>query len=156
MLRLGPTLVATAVMPKMVLADNQPNVLASLSRQTFETYVNTSFEAVADNGESTWLTLTSVDDLTSQTAEMNVAVWGALPVPPRLAPPRLDVFALNFYGPPGSLTQATYTITHATLGTFPLLLVPAGYSSYAAIINRLVGPQIVMKNGKTTQETLKK
>jgi hypothetical protein len=43
----------------------------------------------------------------------------------RAAPPGYEQYAAYFHGPASqALSQGTYTVTHATLGTFPLFVVP--------------------------------
>jgi hypothetical protein len=139
LLQFAPVMLAAAIIPKRLLADTQSASFADLSQESFGGCVNTSFEAVDRGGKSIWVTLTSVEDLTSQIAELNRSAWQALPLRAAGQPPRLNVFALHFYGPPGSLAQGTYTMNHATLGSFAIFLVPDGYSSYTAIVNRLLG-----------------
>lgn len=157
LLRLGSTLAATGVLPARLLADNQSRGFAELSRESFEGCVNTPFEAVDGNGKSTWLTLMSVQDLTNQTAELNRSAWEALPVPASEAPPHLSVFTVRLYGPPDSLKQGTYTMNQTTLGTFPLFVVPDGYSAYTAIVNRLVDWQPpVQGDSKLGQRVVRK
>lgn len=139
LLQFAPVVLAAGIIPKRLLAETQEASFAELSQESFGACVNTAFEAVDRGGKSIWVTLTSVDDLTAQVAELNRSAWQSLPVRATGAPPRLNVFALHFYGPPQSLAQGTYTMNHATLGSFSIFLVPDGFSSYTAIINRLVG-----------------
>ncbi|HKE29224.1 MAG TPA: hypothetical protein VKB88_43030 [Bryobacteraceae bacterium] len=141
LLRMGPVLIAAASVPVPIWADSGTDTLARLSRSSFEPCVNSSFETVDSRGSRSWFTLTSVVDATNLQSEANRSAWAVLPKRPAVAPPNLDCFLLTFYGPPG-LTQDTYTLTHTSLGTFPLLLVPGETSSYVAVINRLVGRQL--------------
>jgi hypothetical protein len=56
--------------------------------------------------------------------------------------PGLDAFSLVFRAPRSvSLAQDTYTVKHAILGTFALMLVPVGreHVHYEAVFNRLRG-----------------
>lgn len=140
LLQLAPVLAAAGVIPKRLLADSPSASFAELSQASFGGCVNTAFEAVDAGAKSIWVTLTSVEDQTAQVAESNRSAWSALPRRASGEPPRLDAFALHYYGPPGSLAQGTYTMNHATLGSFAMFLVPQGYSSYIAIVNRLIGP----------------
>lgn len=151
LLQFAPILAVTGAIPKRLLAETASPDFAALSQESFSGCVNTPFEAVDPKGKSTWLTLTSVEDLTSQIAELNRSAWAALPQRLPAEPPRLNVYALHFYGPPGSLTQGTYTMNNATVGSMPIFLVPDGYSSYMAVINRLVG----WRPGPPRTETLK-
>jgi hypothetical protein len=101
--------------------------------------LNSSFEVQSASGKRAWLVLTSVEDL-NKTPTRDAAVLGA-PAPQRFnATPRTDTFALHFYCAGDSLVQDTYTVSHATLGKFDLLIVPLGVSTYVAVFNRLVGP----------------
>lgn len=139
LLQMAPMLAAAGIIPKRLLAETPSTGFPELSQESFGGYANTPFEAVDRSGKSIWVTLTSVEDQTTQIAELNRSAWAALPVRTGGEPPHFDVFALHFYGPPGSLAQGTYTMNHATLGSFPIFLVPNGYSSYTAIVNRLIG-----------------
>lgn len=140
LLRMGPVLIAAASVPVPLLAGSESDLLARLSRASFEPWVNTSFEGADSRGRRSWFTLTSVEDRSTGQARANRAAWAAMSRKPAMAPPGMNCFELTFYGPPG-LPQDTYTLIHPVLGTFPLLLVPGETSLYIALINRLVGQQ---------------
>jgi hypothetical protein len=111
---------------------------ASLTRADFEAAVNSGFEVLSASGDRNFLVLTKVEspNQAETVSEANFAVR----LPRRNRPtPRTESFALNFYGSGPKLPQDTYTLTHASLGTFNLFIVPSG-NSYVAVFNRLVGP----------------
>jgi hypothetical protein len=91
------------------------------SKATFLAYVNSIFQIQAASGAVS-ATLVSVTDMPS--------------------PPDGECFSLLFSGGSTALTQDTYVVTHSALGTFQLLLVPAGVDrhgtpQYVATLNRL-------------------
>jgi hypothetical protein len=100
--------------------------LSTYTRSTFSSYLNSIFRLYT--GYSTIdVALVEVKDLTPGA---NTAQTGA------------ECFSLLFRGGNVALRQNTYKIEHASLGTFPLFLVPAGpddngAQSFVAIINRL-------------------
>lgn len=51
---------------------------------------------------------------------------------------RTDAFSLLFRSATVALGQATYGVEHATLGSFSLLLVPAGARDVAGVVNHLL------------------
>ena len=153
LLQLAPMLAAAGIIPKRLLADAPAASFPELSQESFGACANTPFEAVDGSGKSIWVTLTSVEDMTTQIAELNRSAWAALPVRVPGEPPRFDVFAVHFYGPPGSLAQGTYTMNHATLGSFPMFIVPDRYSSYTAIVNRLIGQRPEPPHRTVTSKT---
>ena len=110
---------------------------ASLTRAGFEGVLNSSFEFRSASGDRNFLILTGVEDFqyAAPVSEANFAVR-----PPRRHSivPRTETFALNFFGTGTNLLQGTYTVSHASLGTFDLFIVPSG-NSYCAVFNRLVG-----------------
>jgi hypothetical protein len=111
---------------------------ASLTRADFEAVINSSFELRSASGDRNYLVLASIKDLsgTPTGPEPNFVVR---PPRQRVPSPRTEAFALKFFGTGPKLPQATYSVTHGTLGTFELFVVPSGDSSYMAVFNRLVG-----------------
>jgi len=99
----------------------QSDPLGNYSKATFTSYLNSIFQLQTVAGIVA-VTLTQVDDMP--------------------APKGGECFALLFRGGSRALPQNTYTITHPSLGTFALLLVPSGSNQngaqgYLATINRL-------------------
>jgi hypothetical protein len=112
---------------------------AYLTRANFEAVVNSSFEVHSASGQSSFLVLTSVENLTNA-QDPSIANFA---VPPRRAVsgPNTDAFALRFYAAGATLGQGTYGVKHETLGAFDLFIVPSGTSGYVAVFNRLMGPR---------------
>jgi len=113
--------------------------LANYTKATFISYLNSVFQLHTVSGIVA-VTLLKVDDMT----------------PPKGG----ECFSLLFRGGSRALGQDTYTIDHAALGTFKLLLVPAGTDSngaqgYLATINRLtyVEAQAPAPGGKPAKRT---
>jgi uncharacterized protein DUF6916 len=104
--------------------DTQPvqaDVLGSYSKAAFKSYLGSIFELHTTAG-IVEVTLTRVDDLP--------------------APKGGECFSLLFRGGNRAQKQDTYTLVHASMGTFQLLLVPGGADangaqSYVATLNRL-------------------
>src|SRR6266481_2384007 len=101
--------------------DVQNDPLANYTKATFVSYLNSVFQLHTVSGVVA-VTLLKVDDMA--------------------APSGGECFSLLFRGGSRDLGQDTYTIDHASLGTFKLLLVPVGTDSngaqgYLATINRL-------------------
>jgi len=99
----------------------QSDPLALYSKATFKTYLNSIFQLHTFAGILP-VTLTEISDLP--------------------APKNGECFSLLFRGGSQPLRQETYTLVHPSLGTFQLLLVPAGTDEngaqgYLATINRL-------------------
>jgi len=99
----------------------QSDPLGNYSKATFKSYLNSIFQLHTVAGIVA-VTLLQVDDMP--------------------APKGGECFSLFFRGGSRALPQNTYTITHASLGTFALLLVPSGSDQngaqgYLATINRL-------------------
>jgi hypothetical protein len=95
--------------------------LAAYSKSAFASYLNSVFQIHTADG-TVDVNLVRIDDLPSR--------------------PNGECFSLIFRGGSEALKQDTYELDHAALGTFQLLLVPAGTSEngaqqYAATINRL-------------------
>jgi len=99
----------------------QTDPLGNYSKAAFTSYLNSIFQLQTSFGIVA-VTLTKVDDMPS-------AKGG-------------ECFTLQFRGGSRALPQDTYMITHPSLGTFALLLVPSGSDqngaqSYLATLNRL-------------------
>jgi hypothetical protein len=120
-------------------SDFQNDPLANYTKATFISYLNSVFQLHTVSGVVA-VTLLRVDD-------MAPAKGG-------------ECFSLLFRGGSRALGQDTYTIDHAALGTFKLLLVPAGTDDngaqgYLATINRLtyVEAQAPAPGGKPAKRT---
>jgi len=99
----------------------QSDPLGNYSKASFTSYLNSIFQLQTSFGVVA-ATLTKVDDMP--------------------APRGGECFTLLFRGGSRALAQDTYMITHPALGTFALLLVPAGADAngaqgYLATLNRL-------------------
>ncbi len=99
----------------------QSDPLGNYSKATFTSYVNSIFQLQTVAGIVA-VTLTQIDDMP--------------------APKGGECFSLLFRGGSRAFPQDTYTITHPSLGTFALMLVPSGSDQngaqgYLATINRL-------------------
>ena len=99
----------------------QTDPLGNYSKAAFTSYLNSIFQLQTSFGIVA-ATLTKIDDMP--------------------APKGGECFTLLFRGGSRALPQNTYMITHPALGTFALLLVPAGTDAngaqgYIATLNRL-------------------
>jgi len=99
----------------------QTDPLGNYSKASFASYLNSIFQVQTSFGIVA-VTLAKVDDMP--------------------APKGGECFTLQFRGGSRALPQDTYMITHPSLGTFALLLVPSGSDqngaqSYLATLNRL-------------------
>jgi hypothetical protein len=99
----------------------QADVLGNYSKATFKSYLGSIFQ-LHTSGGIVEVTLAGVDDLP--------------------APKGGECFSLLFRGGSRAEKQDTYTLVHASMGTFQLLLVPGGADvhgaqSYVATLNRL-------------------
>ena len=99
----------------------QADSLGSYSKETFRNLLNSIFQLHTTSG-IVEVALVSVEDLPG--------------------PKGGECFALLFRGGSRAEQQDTYTLVHGSLGTFQLLLVPAGADqngaqSYLATLNRL-------------------
>jgi len=99
----------------------QSDPLGNYSKASFKSYLNSIFQ-LQTSGGVVQVALTQIDDMP--------------------APKGGECFTLLFRGESRLLPQDTYMITHPALGTFALLLVPAGTDAngaqgYLATINRL-------------------
>jgi hypothetical protein len=104
---------------KYLIDEDDP--LANYSKATFVSYLNSVFQIQTASGNVA-VTLTSVDDMP--------------------APSGGECFSLLFAGGSQARPQNTYVVTHPSLGTFQLFLVPAGTDENGAqksvaTINRL-------------------
>ncbi|HXM47815.1 MAG TPA: hypothetical protein VN956_08090 [Pyrinomonadaceae bacterium] len=101
--------------------ETQNDPLANYTKATFLSYLNSVFELHTTTGVVE-VTLLQVDDMA--------------------APKGGECFTLLFRGGSRAQRQDSYTLVHPSLGTFQLLLVPAGTDEYGAqgylaTINRL-------------------
>src|SRR5262252_8473306 len=85
------------------LFDDDP--LANYTKSTFVSYLNSVFQIQTASG-NVEVTLTAINDMP--------------------APQGGECFSLVFVGGSEERSQNTYTVTHPSLGTFSLFLVPAG------------------------------
>jgi hypothetical protein len=116
-----------------------PDPQVSWSEASFLACVGTEFATQQSPDQKVWLLLTGVTDM-SAPAQINPATM-AVPPPITAPAPQVECFALSFSASLAQpLTQNTYSMDHATLGQFPLFIVPGqpGGQTYFAIVNRLV------------------
>jgi hypothetical protein len=99
--------------------------LAEVNAATFEAWIGSPFQVTLNRKPMGKLTLVSVTTLEPPTAS-------ALSARAAAASPAVSSFALKFSKTGAPLTQASYTLEHEWLGTFPLLLVPSGLRSAPA------------------------
>jgi hypothetical protein len=107
------------------------------SEASFQQVVGTEFAVQQTPDQKVWLQLTSVTDMSTPVTvdTRNMAV----PPPVTAPPPPVECFVLSFRASLAQpLTQGTYAMDHATLGQFPLFVVPAqDGQTYYAVVNRL-------------------
>jgi hypothetical protein len=109
---------------------NRTDLLAYYGKSAFNACLNTNFQISLGASLVGKMTLDKIEELVPVARQRAAALEGK------------ECFALWFRGSRNtSLRQNTYTFEHATLGTFEMLLVPAGAdnggSYYQATINRL-------------------
>jgi hypothetical protein len=137
--QMGQACLAVAAVPEVFAADasveSGNRSLAALSREHFTPHVGSSF-GVRREDSTSWIRLVAVEDYSAPEPD-----YSKTPPQfrPKVAPPKLDGFVLRFLGPGAGLTQNTYTVEHASLGTFSLFLTQAGENEYTAVFNRIVG-----------------
>lgn len=136
------SLLATTVLPAALASQKDQTfnsdglaLLDSLSRQTFEPYIGERFQ-VSDANVS--LVLLSVTAAPGPSEGAKLHMVGRVPKPSQQA---LTGFSLRFQGSGTPLKQGTYKLKNASLGTFPLFLVPSGPGvsplRYTAVFNLL-------------------
>jgi hypothetical protein len=117
-------------------------ILGNLSLRDFEWLIGERFSislAGRSLGKLTLIAATAADPVKpSHTGRM--AGEAAHPAPGRA----LTIFSLRFQGAGGTLSQETYTMQQAGIGTFPLFIVPEGPGgssrpTYLAIFTRFAG-----------------
>ena len=114
------TLFAVTPVRNLVVAQ-EPDPLANYSKATFKSYLKSIF-ALQTSAGVVELTLVTIRDMP--------------------APPGGECFTLLFRGGAQSLGQGIYKMSHPSLGTFQLFIVPVGTDKfgaqgYLATINRL-------------------
>src|ERR1044071_1787082 len=122
--RLGHALAAAALLPRRVLGssagarfgDTEANRLFRLSRETFLPLVNSQFAVRSGSETLAWLTLLSVEDI--HLALPSFIVPMAVPPLSSAPPPKLDTFALRFWGTAANLPSATYIFEGGALEPF--------------------------------------
>jgi hypothetical protein len=109
-----------------------------VSRSAFENLIGSSFKVTDKSGNSVWLRLIAVSEL-PEIAPMNV---GLMSVAPKhsFSAPTTSGYILNLSAGGTSLTQDTYTFENASMGRFPMFIVPAGPGQYTALFNLLDAP----------------
>ena len=119
------------------------------SKATFQSYLNSDFRIYAHGHSETWLRLVLVEDF---------------PTRETLTAPN-ECFRLLFSGAADSvLSQGTYSLDHAALGSFALFIVPGkpldGKVHYEAVFNRRfssdVGPTAVPNAKQPVKKTTAK
>ncbi len=117
-----------AVSGFLVPAASMDDPLTYYTKSTFEAYLNSKFKLRQGDGSSSTVTLIKVVDGAPAPSTDAVQVGNS------------ECFTLVF-SLGKRLPQATYTVDHAALGTFKLLLVPSGMPGATpqldAVINRL-------------------
>lgn len=125
----GVTLKSTTLAAVHRSSEPESSMLASsldhYNKSTFEAYVNSDFRIYAHGHSETWLRLVLVEDF---------------PTRETLTGPN-ECFRLLFSGAADSvLSQGTYSLDHAALGSFALFIVPGkpldGKVHYEAVFNR--------------------
>lgn len=104
-----------------------PSVFDGVSPQTFERWIGGNFRLSLRNRQLGSAVLIAVKSINAP-ATLDDAATGRMVgrVPRRSPGPAITSFSLRFRKAGVPLPQDTYTIDHDWLGTFPLLLVPAG------------------------------
>jgi hypothetical protein len=105
-----------------------------VSMQTFVPLIGEKFAVTADNRSLGSMTLLAVTDLPtapnpavkSNAALPKIARPNAVGLAPRPSFQIVTAFSLQFQGPGAAHPQGTYTISNASIGSMPLLLVPSG------------------------------
>lgn len=101
------------------------NATPTLNMAAFKAHLNTVFTVSNKKGDVSNITLASVYD------------WGR-----RRKNRTKECFSLIFSDSTRPLTQDTYSVTHPSLGSFSMLLVPSGRNrrarKYEAVFNRLI------------------
>ena len=129
-LKAGTVISLSAAVPKIVSGKLPPapadpaDELSHLSLEQFRKHVGSTFR-ISSRSRSATVELVTVDDGENRRAQRGGSC-----------------FTLLFRDPSSSeLPQDLYTLRHGTLGTFPLLLVPAGRgpsgTGLEGVINRL-------------------
>jgi hypothetical protein len=132
-IRLGQAWLAAAALPRQVFGSDVQGPPASMSKASFEALIGTTFMANERPIAPTWLTLTSVEDLSIPSTPIRI---GAATFK---TPVATEAFALQFYGVGAPLTSDSHDFQHPTLGQVSLFVTPAG-SQYIAVFNHLKGP----------------
>jgi hypothetical protein len=123
---------------------------AAWTQAAFQQCLGTEFALQQTPDQKVWLLLTAVADMSG--VQVVKPVTMAVPAPkPQSPAPDLDCFILSFRASLAQpLTQNTYQLDHATLGQFPLFIVPAGQDPqlYYAVVNRLQAAPYKIHPGK--------
>jgi hypothetical protein len=119
-----------------------PSVFDGVAPQTFERWIGGNFRLSLRNRQLGSAVLVSVKNINAPAALDDSAAGRMVGrIPKRSVGPAITSFSLRFRKAGVPLPQDTYTIDHDWLGTFPLLLVPAGTSggqpTYTATFNVL-------------------
>lgn len=126
-IRMGSACLVAGIPIRALAADQpSPDPLLSMNRASFLPLLGSSFTVTTEEGKTAWLTLIAAND-------MSLARGGA-------AVPVVDTFELRFYGAGEPLGQGSYEFAHAEFAKISLFIVPAGQSTYSAIISHLKSP----------------
>jgi hypothetical protein len=113
-------------------------VLDDISEETFAPLIGESFAVSQGNRRLEPLTLLSVTSAAKPNPPSTLSKARNTLKPPEQT---VNCFSLRFKSSGESLTQGTYTLTNASLGSFPLFIVPGSREtsphSYTATFNRL-------------------
>ena len=127
--RLGQVCLVAAAAPVKVFGlsfDAGDDPFLALSSDTFAMYLGTRFVTSGPSGNPASLVLSAVQRIPAANPDQST--------------PRVETFALKFYGVGELLPQDTYTFEHESLRRLSLFVVPSGTGTYTAIINRLKDP----------------
>ena len=121
---------------------DQLSILNRVSPLTFKPFIGEAFDATLAGEFKDRLILLAVnqpDPGKQETKVAGVRFVGPVPKPSQQA---TQNFSLHFQGSSAALKQDTYTMEHASLGSFPLFIVPAGpgapSTTYTAFFSLLV------------------
>ncbi|MDR3775209.1 MAG: hypothetical protein P4L26_17780 [Terracidiphilus sp.] len=136
-----PTVLAQTIAPRKDDPFKQQNldVLANASEETFKPYIGESFAMVQGGRRLASLTLLAVTPAAPPPSASKSSAAGS---PPRRSGQTVRSFSLSFQGSGASEPQGTYTLNKNSLGSFSLFLVPGGPGkspqTYTAVFSLLV------------------
>src|SRR4051794_39616430 len=134
LIRVGQAVLAVAALPELVFGAGWGESDFRWTQKKFAPLVNDAFLVQSDSGARRWFTLLAIEDMTLKAPAFQVGM-----LMPRYlkAPPKTETFALRFLSTGETLPQGTHVFEHESTGRLPLFIVPAGNSTYVAIVNVL-------------------